>query len=298
MASSSAAPACDAPVPDTATGSAGGSEDKLLAALQLRLKPPGKRTVKMKLVAAAADLARDPKLTPKEAYRIHEVPAGDARTRVIAYRKRIIDEKMLEVAESNGPPPSFPPSTTFGLPESLLVQQHWINEHTGILELTTEPLTVSSCGRYVTRTIVAKTNEREEVRGEVTYDLPPASGEDEVARRRRAKMHRGREEAALRALDERTAAKHRAKRAKQRHDERQHEEDVADVLLRLLATVERRHEREARLWRCRAGAASLQPASHTRRRAPEVRSKQPQRAGLLRHSTVAGMNQRAFVVCA
>ena len=84
-----------ASAPPALPGPAGGGDAELLAALQQRLKPQGGgRDVKIELIAAALDLARNPALVPSEAYKAHGVPAGGARTRVLTYRNRILDEEL------------------------------------------------------------------------------------------------------------------------------------------------------------------------------------------------------------
>ena len=60
-------------------------------------------------------------------------------------------------------------------------------------------------------------------------------------------------QACIRRLDMVADAEHRAKKAKQRHELRDHEVGVAEVLERLISRVCRKVERETRLWHCPAG---------------------------------------------
>ena len=145
----------------------------------------------------------------------------------------------------------------------LAVQQQWIDEHTpGILELITEPLVLSACGRFATRTLRAQIDVCDEQQcAEVKYDLPPASGESAEQKKLRGNKHRMREEEALRALDVVAAAEHRAKRAKHMHDQRQQEDEVAGVLERVLAAVCRYADLEERRGpaRCPGGCERSDP---------------------------------------
>jgi len=128
------------------------------------------------------------------------------------------------------------PRANYGLAEQLLVRPQWIEENAPRLsEFSAGALVLAASGQHATRSIVALNADGEEVHGEVEYDVPPANVESASSAKLRHEMHWQREATAIRALDTDAAGEHRAKRAKQRCDEREHEDTVADVLERVIS---------------------------------------------------------------
>ena len=237
------------------------SDAALIAELQRRLRVPRSATPKAELIAIALRLARDPLLDPSVGtfWKDAGVTSNDSRSRIKTFAKRMIEEQHLDAAlrALTQPAAEQPWQALFGLSETLLVEQRWIDEHVPGVSLTTvEPLVRSECGAFATRVVRAQsTDSSEALHAEVTYDLPPVEGENDEDCRRRRDMHRKREETALRSLDAVAVAAFRAKRALQRQDLRGRDAEVVDVLDRLIGAVERSVEREANAWRCPDGCA-------------------------------------------
>ena len=136
----------------------------------------------------------------------------------------------------------------------------WIEENAPHLsQISAGPLVLAASGQHATRSIGARNTDDEEVHGEVEYDVPPANGESASAAKLRREMHWQREVTVIRALDGAAADEHRAKRAKQRHHEREQEADVAAVLERVIAKVERDAYLAANRWRCPGGCSPDDP---------------------------------------
>ena len=143
---------------------------------------------------AAIALAKDDKQEPTAAWLTsHGVPTmGDAKTRVIKLRGRIVDERLLNIEAQSGHAASSSPAPL--LAEKLLVTEQWVSEHTpAIEEFTGGELVVSPGGRHATREVNVHLHDRTD-QCTVTYDLPPAAGESAPKQKQRKYMHRQREE--------------------------------------------------------------------------------------------------------
>ena len=131
-------------------------ESALLGELQLRLKKPKGAEPKKEHIAVAVLLARDPALAPGTVWKSAGVPAGGARTRIVEYRDRIANERLLDDCAAVDPSVMSPPHRP-ALAEQLLVQQRWIGEHAPSLrEFAAGPLIFSGDSERATREIVAK----------------------------------------------------------------------------------------------------------------------------------------------
>ena len=237
-------------------------DDTLVVELQRRLRLPRSTVPKAELVTIALRLVREPDLDPSVGtfWKDAGLTSSDSRNRVKQYAKRMVSEGHLAEAQQALTQPAAERSweVLFGLSDRLLLEQRWIDEHVPNIVLTAvEPFVRSTCGAFAERIICAQNAvSSEEVRTKVKYDLPPVEGEsDKDDQRRRRKMHRGREEMALRALDDDAVAAFRAKRAFQRQDLRARDAEIVDVLDKLIGAVERNIEREANAWRCPDGCA-------------------------------------------
>ena len=98
------------------------------------------------------------------------------------------------------------------------------------------------------RTLTAVLTDGREMQLAVTYDLPPAD-ESDADHRRRSDVHRRREEGVIRDLDGTAAAHHRAKKAAERHDQREQQAQVQLILDQVIFTVEMKAKREQ--WRAK-----------------------------------------------
>ena len=238
----------------------------LVAELQTRLKVPRSTDVpKAEHVELALRLAREPATDTTKGFWPASIKSSDTRTRIKKLAKRMDEEGHLAAAERAilaQPNGALPPASNFGLGDlydGLLVPLEWVSENASRLTLLpTQPLTLSPCGKFATRQIIALKDSCCEQVGElVRYDLPPASGEDADAAKLRRDAHRLREKAVIRALDGAAADEYRTKRTQQRRDERSEGYDIAHavaaVLETLLSAVERKVRRDLWWWRCPAG---------------------------------------------
>ena len=178
-------------------------DDELVRSLQQRLKPGRGPLPKPHIVRAAIALAKDDRQEPTPAWlTTHGVPTmGDAKTRVLTLRARIVDEGLLETETQSGPALASSPSPAPLLPEKLLVTGEWVNEHVPVIsDFTGDTLAVSPGGRHATRELVVHLHSGEEDSITVTYDLPPASGESAAEHKQRNDMHRRREQERATAL--------------------------------------------------------------------------------------------------
>ena len=238
----------------------------LVAELQTRLKVPRSTDVpKAEHVELALRLAREPATDTTKGFWPASIKSSDTRTRIKKLAKRMDEEGHLAAAERAilaQPNGALPPASNFGLGDlydGLLVPLEWVSENASRLTLLpTQPLTLSPCGKFATRQIIALKDSCCEQVGElVRYDLPPACGEDADAAKLRRDAHRLREKAVIRALDGAAADEYRTKRTQQRRDERSEGYDIAHavaaVLETLLSAVERKVRRDLWWWRCPAG---------------------------------------------
>ena len=237
-------------------------DDALVVELQRRLRLPRSSVPKPELITVALRLAREPDLDPSVGgfWQAYGLMSSGSRNSVKQYAKRMVVEGHLASAQQalTQPAAEQPWEALFGLSDKLLLEQRWIDEHVpNIVLMTVEPYIRSACGAFATRSILAQnTASSKTVRAKVKYDLPPVEGESgEDQRLRRRMMHRGREESALRALDDDAAAAFLAKRALQRHGLRERDAQICDVLYKLISAVERDSEREATAWRCPDGCS-------------------------------------------
>ena len=108
------------------------SDDELVRSLQQRLKPGRGPLPKPHIVRAAIALAKDDRQEPTPAWlTTHGVPTmGDAKTRVLTLRARIVDEELLETETQSGPAAlASSPSPAPLLPEKLLVKGARVRAH-------------------------------------------------------------------------------------------------------------------------------------------------------------------------
>jgi hypothetical protein len=233
----------------SATAVTSGMDDAVIYELQRRLTKPGAKVqVNREHVAVAVRLARDPALVVGTVCKAAGIAKGKATLHIAEWRKQIVAGDLLGVCAASvlqDIGPTAAPSA-FGLPGQLLVQPNWIAEHLhGLRDIVSGPLVRCDNGTHATRSITAYSEYvDEQVRGEVKYDLAPAGESDEDSRLRAAK-HRGREEAALRALDGVAAAEHRTKKSKLQHDMREQQRTSEDCVLRgvvdrLISQLERK----------------------------------------------------------
>jgi hypothetical protein len=239
----------------------------LLTELRRLLKPQRGSEPKVELIAVAVRLAREPQLDPSIGgfWKAANVTAsGATRKRILGYRDRIMGEGLLAAAQEAIKPATQPACMPcFGLEAQLLVQDSWMDEHVPLLRsIVVEPLVLSPGRRHATRALSAHHEQStgESLHGIIEYDLPPAAGETAAQGKLRRDRHRRREEAVLRALDGDAAEEHRARRAVQKADEREHEDAIAATLERLISKIERTARRDALRWRCPGGCARGDPA--------------------------------------
>ena len=107
------------------------SDDELVRSLQQRLKPGRGPLPKPHIVRAAIALAKDDRQEPTPAWlTTHGVPTmGNAKTRVLTLRARIVDEGLLETETQSGPALASSPSPAPLLPEKLLVKGARVRGH-------------------------------------------------------------------------------------------------------------------------------------------------------------------------
>ena len=107
------------------------SDNELVRSLQQRLKPGRGPLPKPHIVRAAIALAKDDRQEPTPAWlTTHGVPTmGDAKTRVLTLRARIVDEGLLETETQSGPALASSPSPAPLLPEKLLVKGARVRAH-------------------------------------------------------------------------------------------------------------------------------------------------------------------------
>ena len=230
----------------------------VITELQRLLRKPHASEPQIRHVELALQLSEQPELENTGTFwKGAGVPKGSARQTVKGYRDRIRDESLLTRAQQ----PTSSDSPALGIIGDLSLTPRWIHEHApGLRNFRSDQLVLSQCGRFATRLIEAENEYCEAlVKGEIVYELPPANGESEFESMRRRDRHRRLEEAAIRELDGVAAAEHRAKRCKQRQDERAQEDEVAAAIERLVAGVERKANLEARRWLCPAGCAHGDP---------------------------------------
>ena len=95
------------------------------------------------------------------------MPAGGARSRIIEYRDRIVNEDLLDTVAAATPGVSLAPTASSvpqGLSEHLLVRQLWIEEHApNLRDLISGPLILSADAQLATREIVARIDGHDEI---------------------------------------------------------------------------------------------------------------------------------------
>ena len=96
------------------------------SALRQRLKLDNR--TKLEMLAAAVDLALDPKLLPTKACADRKLPAG-SHSRAKALADRIVGNGLLNLCKPDPQDAPAPPLINSGLSDSLLVQPCWIAEH-------------------------------------------------------------------------------------------------------------------------------------------------------------------------
>ena len=217
------------------------------SALRQRLKLDNR--TKLEMLAAAVDLALDPKLLPTKACADRKLPAG-SHSRAKALADRIVGNGLLNLCKPDPQDAPAPPLINSGLSDSLLVQPCWIAEHApGLSDISAGPLILSSDGKGATRSVLARLdNQQEMLSCTVEYDVPTASSDRKLV----ADRHRRREEAAILSLDSSAAAARRAKKARLQQGLREQRQDVGEdkvlrsVLEALVSQVERRADAERR----------------------------------------------------
>ena len=121
----------------TTTGSA--VDERLISALQQHLKGAGGFAPKKEILTIAVALARDPSLVAGTVCKQATPPISSSgtRKRIIEYKERIVNERLLEKYAENLdeqqqlPDLSEPP---FGLSENLLLHSEWIALHAPSLD--------------------------------------------------------------------------------------------------------------------------------------------------------------------
>ena len=164
--------------------------------------------------------------------------------------------------EAQQPEPPLPKEP---LRMDLFISHRWIEVHCpGLIDI--DAGTVAAVDEvHALRTVSARVAELDEVqRGEIVYDGCPER-ETEAERQRRHDRNRKREEAAFLALDSAAADALRAKKAEQKRQQRQGEEEtIRRVLESMVQKLERQAVVDSQRWRCPGGC---KPGSTTCARA-------------------------------
>ena len=228
------------------------SDAALVAELRQRLKVPRSSDLpQTEHVGLALRLARDSAINTTKNFWPDDIKSSATRTRIRKLAGRMRDEGHLAAAELALAQPVANDTPWYSdsglLDNQLILQQSWIEEHLQNVSIFgLEPLERSACGLKAIRNIFVELQPTGDVTYcEVQYDLAPAEGESAEDQRRRRMMHRCREEAALRGLDESASVAYRARRAAQRHRLQARDAEVCKVLETTIAAVERSAWREA-----------------------------------------------------